>query len=191
MDDHDFAREFTADDQSALGLWQAMTKAHNYEAETEARLATVEALKSTAYWYVRQGVPVFPCVPGEKRPATAHGFKDASLDLEQVEAWWSRLPSANIGLPTGHTFDVVDIDDIAAFDQITAFVRDGHIPAPIGLATTPRGFHLYIPATGVGNSTNVIPGVDYRGQGGYVLAAPSRLADGRSYRWSWTAIGGK
>ncbi|WP_054953066.1 bifunctional DNA primase/polymerase [Flaviflexus massiliensis] len=189
MNSYDFAKDITTNDEDALTLWQIMTRAHHHEQTTEARLSTIEALKATAHWYAGHGHPVFPCVPGEKRPATAHGFKDATTDRAQIETWWTHIPAANIGLPTGHQFDVIDIDDIAAFDQVIAFVRDGHIPKPIGLATTPRGYHLYIPPTGLGNSTNVIPGVDYRGIGGYVLAAPSRLTNGRNYRWSWTQIG--
>ena len=190
MSSYDFAKGFTTNDEDAIELWQIMTRAENHAAETEARLSRIEALKETAHWYAAQGLPVFPCMPGEKRPATAHGFKDATTDPAQVEAWWAHMPAANIGLPTGHSFDVIDIDDVGALDQVIAFIRDGHIPAPTGLATTPRGYHVYIPATGLGNSTNVIPGVDYRGIGGYVLAAPSRLADGGKYRWSWTNLGG-
>lgn len=189
MNSFDFAHEFTATNQDALQLWQSMNRANTIASETEARLNTVEALKSTAHWYATQGLPIFPCTPGAKRPATAHGFKDATTDQAQIESWWTQMPAANIGLPTGGRFDVIDVDDIGALDQVIAFVRDGHIPTPTGLATTPRGFHVYIPATGLGNSTDVIPGVDYRGAGGYVLAAPSRLADGGIYRWSWTELG--
>ncbi|MBM9432364.1 bifunctional DNA primase/polymerase [Flaviflexus equikiangi] len=189
MNSYDLAREFTDDNESILELWQTLNRANTAAAETEARLATVEALKATAHWYAQQGHPIFPCVPGEKRPATTHGFKDASLDPAQIEAWWTHIPTANIGLPTGHQFDVIDVDDVGALDQVIAFIRDGHIPTPTGLATTPRGYHVYIPATGLGNSTNVIPGVDYRGAGGYVLAAPSRLTNGGKYRWSWTNLG--
>ena len=32
--------------------------------------------------------PVFPLLPGDKRPATKNGFKDASTDAEQIRSWW-------------------------------------------------------------------------------------------------------
>lgn len=65
---------------------------------------------SAALWYASKGIPVFPCRPGEKVPATRHGFKDATTDPAQVITWWMRSPMANIGLATGVRFDVVDID---------------------------------------------------------------------------------
>ena len=56
------------------------------------------------------GVPVFPCLVEGKRPLTRRGFLDASSDPEQVAAWWSRTPNANIGIPTGAASGVVVVD---------------------------------------------------------------------------------
>ena len=58
------------------------------------------------------GIPVFPCVPGGKRPLTAHGFQDASAERDVIDFWWRRHPGANIGVPTGAAggVDVVDVD---------------------------------------------------------------------------------
>ena len=39
-----------------------------------------------------------------------HGVKDATTNRARVPAWWTRYPQANIGLATGHTFDVLDVD---------------------------------------------------------------------------------
>ncbi|KYH44743.1 bifunctional DNA primase/polymerase [Branchiibius sp. NY16-3462-2] len=56
------------------------------------------------------GVHVFPCVVEGKRPLTRRGFLEASSDPEQVAAWWSRTPNANIGIPTGAASGVVVVD---------------------------------------------------------------------------------
>ena len=71
------------------------------------------------------GVPVFPCVVEGKRPLTRRGFLDASSDPEQVAAWWSRTPNANIGIPTGASSGVVvvDVDVHGAHDGRAAFAR--------------------------------------------------------------------
>jgi hypothetical protein len=153
------------------------------EAEREARLNAPGALKAAALWYAGQGIPVFPCRPGEKRPLTSHGFHDATTDPTQIEAWWETTPAANIGVPTGQMFDVIDVDGPAGVESLGLMRQDGLIPEVIGRATTPRGYHLYINPTGDGNTTALLPGVDYRGVGGYVIAAPSKTTDGGTYRW--------
>jgi hypothetical protein len=137
------------------------------------------ALHPAALWYAEQGVPVFPCRPGEKVPATKSGVKDATTDRAQVDTWWSRMPTANIGLATGFIFDVLDIDDWAGVNSdVEEVIEEG-----FGFVATPRGgTHIYLRASGDGNATNVVPGVDFRGRGGYVLAPPSVLPNG-VYRW--------
>src|SRR4029450_12030998 len=39
-----------------------------------------------------------------------HGVKDATCNRARLLAWWPRHPQANIGLATGHRFDVLDVD---------------------------------------------------------------------------------
>lgn len=60
--------------------------------------------------YALQGLEVFPCRPDNKAPLTAHGWKDATADTDQVIAWWRQHPDALIGcrIPKGHV--LLDID---------------------------------------------------------------------------------
>ena len=99
------------------------------------------------------GVPVFPCVVEGKRPLTRRGFLDASSDPEQVAAWWSRTPDANIGIPTGAASGVVVVDvDVhgpqdgrAAYQRATdAGLVDG---AGLLVRTPTGGAHVYFPTT--------------------------------------------
>jgi len=39
-----------------------------------------------------------------------HGVKGATTNRARILAWWTRHPQANIGLATGHRFDVLDVD---------------------------------------------------------------------------------
>jgi hypothetical protein len=154
------------------------------QAATEARLNAPGALLNAALWYASQGLRVFPVRPGLKTPLTGHGFKDASTDPEKIRNWWAWHPDANIGLPTGYQFDVLDIDGPKGHQSLAELRATGLLDEPtIGFATTPHGTHLYYPPSGDGNTTALAPGIDYRGMGGYVLATPSRLADGGVYRW--------
>jgi hypothetical protein len=46
----------------------------------------------------------------DKKPLTAHGFKDASTDPATIAAWWQQWPDALVGVPTGDRFVVLDVD---------------------------------------------------------------------------------
>lgn len=160
-------------------------------------------LLDAALIYAEYGWPVFPLWPkshkigvdrqtGEnilangKTPATNHGFKDATNNQDRIRRWWDKHPHCNIGLPTGHAFDIVDIDvPDGAFTYHQLLEADA-LPDSHGMvATASGGIHHYIPAASGGNLAGVLPGVDYRGAGGYCVAPPSTLGEhGRA--WSWT-----
>jgi hypothetical protein len=153
--------------------------------QRRARLERPEALAEAAGWYAAHGIAVFPLRPGSKVPLTINGFKAATTDSEQVARWWQRTPAANVGLPTGLTFDVIDVDGPAGVVAIAPFVEEIRRDA-LGLVSTPRpgGLHYYVPPVGDrGNRAGLLPDVDYRGTGGYVVAPPSVNAEGR--RWTW------
>ena len=139
------------------------------------------------------GVPVFPCEPDGKRPLTRRGFLDAGSDAAQVAAWWSRTPNANIGIPTGAASGVVvvDVDVHGPIDGRVAWKRaaDAGLVDGAGLLvrTPTGGTHAYFPATpGVEQRSwqAANAGVDFRGDGGYIIAPPSqRTIDGTMRRY--------
>jgi len=134
-------------------------------------------LAAAALAYAAWGWPVFPVAPGLKRPASDHGLHDATTDPATITEWWRRWPGANIGVPTGYAFDVIDIDPAGVDWWYRHGQPDGPLPDIHGTVSTPRvtGWHLYVEPTGMRNKTGLAPGVDYRGMGGYVLVPPSRL----------------
>lgn len=153
------------------------------DVERKARLRAPDALLSAARWYAGIGWPVFPCQPRGKQPLTRNGFKDATTDLEQVGAWWKATPTANIGIPTGVAFDVIDIDGPPGFDSLVKLRDTGTLPTVLATTFTPRGRHLLITPTGDSNAAAMMPGVDYRGYGGYIIVPPSVGASGDIYEW--------
>ena len=46
------------------------------------------SLVDAALAYARSGLPVFPLLPGEKRPMVAHGFYSATTNLALIRRWW-------------------------------------------------------------------------------------------------------
>lgn len=161
--------------------------ADRYSAQLDAIDDAPPRLLDAALTYASWGWPVFPCRPGGKAPAYErgvfeHGLRQASTDLDQIRAWWTRWPAANIGLPTGHAFDVIDVDPLGV--RWWAVRREryggqpgGPYPDIHGEVATPRpgGSHVYVQPSGRGNLADFLPGVDYRGVGGYVVAPPSVL----------------
>ncbi len=141
-----------------------------------------------ALWYVTEyALPVLPLRRGEKLPATAHGVKDASTCLDQLDRWATTSPEANLGIACGGMARVVvlDFDALEAEPVLTA--KYGPRPAT-WTATTPRGglheYYAYPSTVTLGNTVaKLAPHVDTRATAGYVVAPPSSLADGRGYSW--------
>lgn len=149
--------------------------------------------------FAAAGVPVFPCVPGGKRPLIERGFHAATTDVGQVASWWRRWPGANIGVPTGAPSGlvVVDVDVHGPADGPASFARAsaaGLVGGREVLVRTPTGgMHAYYPATsGVEQRSWQAgrAGVDFRGDGGYIVVPPSaRTIDGATVLYRVADVG--
>jgi hypothetical protein len=134
-----------------------------------ARGQLVPLLSAALEMAEEHGIPIFPC-RSDKKPYTAHGLKDASSNIEQIAQWWTHWPDALIAVPTGRASKllVVDIDPAGA----EWYVQNADRLKPGRVHKTRRGHHLLyrMPPTEIRNSTSKItPGVDVRGEGGYVV----------------------
>ena len=143
----------------------------------------------TALAYAKRSLYVFPCRVKDKRPATANGVKDATIDPDVIQGWWREEPEFNIALATGATSGifVTDIDGPDAEAELRKLeAQYGPIP-PTVESITARGRHLYFqyPDQPVRNSAGKLaPGIDVRGESGYALVPPSVHPTGRTYCWS-------
>ncbi len=124
------------------------------------------------------------CPSPGKHPRTAHGVKDASDDPDVIRHWWSRYPDANVGIAVGHGVLVLDIDpDKGGLDSIRGKALPDASPC---CRTGGGGWHYWfrVPdGVATKNATSVLPGIDIRTDGGYVVAPPSRHQTGRYYEW--------
>lgn len=175
------------------------------EAEDLAAATREIVMADAALWYATTlRWPIFPLREGEKVPLKgSRGFKDATCDVDLIRRWWTAHPEANIAVPTGPRdqggcgLDVIDIDgpvgNLSYADMRHAHCPPdccaetfcpamGDIPPVQAIAHTPHGRHMWITASGDGNTTSLAPGIDYRGQGGYVVVPPSTI-DGKRYQW--------
>ena len=140
--------------------------------------------------YAAMGLPVFPCAPKTKKPITAHGFKDASTDPDQVRRWWTDEPNANIGMPTGAPSGtvIVDVDPRhngeESIEELQAAY--GELPDTPESHTGGGGRHIVFAHPGGHvpcSQSKVAPGVDIKGDGGYVVLPPSLHPSGETYIW--------
>lgn len=120
-----------------------------------------------------------------KVPLVARGLHDASSDLDKVASWWSRWRNANIGISVPADVIVLDLDAQGA-ESIKA--RDYSTPATVS-ARTGRGSHLYYALPEhlrdkAKPQVKILPDVDIRARGSYVVAPPSFHFEQRvRYQW--------
>ncbi len=164
-----------------------------------------EDLAHEAAEYALRGWPVLPvwwplpdgacacgrpdCSKPGKHPLSRHGLHDASADPAAVRRWWARWPLANVGIRTGGASRllVVDVDGADGMESLRA-LRLEHGPLQAAWARSGSGgWHAYLRLPEgqlVPNSVGRLgPGLDVRGDGGLIVAPPSRHASGGRYVW--------
>ena len=135
-------------------------------------------------------IPCFPC-RADKKPACANGFKDATTDPEALRRLWSPN-GVLVGVPTGAAsgFFVVDLDTAKHPEVVEWLDRVApYLPETREHRTQSGGVHLLFKhRPGLKSSTGKkkhphsygsgVPGVDTRGEGGYIIWWPCHLGLG-------------
>lgn len=147
------------------------------------------------------------CSPSNmgKHPATQHGHKDAVSLAEhgrevverRVHAWWGARPDANIGLATGKVSGVFVVDvDVKSGDgpaSLAEWWKSVGVPGwdTLTARSGSGGQHYFFtyPMDGLAlpGRGGWLPSVDVKSDGGYVVAAPSRIPAG-DYRWTTDGV---
>lgn len=127
-----------------------------------------------------------------KHPRCENGKDDATTDAEQIRAWWTAHPHSNIGIRTGKESGVfvLDIDPRHGGDVSLAKLKEvvGGFPETLVVKTGGGGWHYFFanPSEGIRSRSNSLgtefPGLDTRGEGGYVVGAPGSHVAG-NYEW--------
>jgi putative DNA primase/helicase len=117
-----------------------------------------------------------------------NGFKNASKDPRVIKRWCEGPYNVAIATGTFSGIVVVDSDPRHGGDQSLVELEHEHgkLPDPWRVFTGGAGEHRYFrhPGRVVGCSEGkVAPGIDIKGDGGYIIAPPSRHVSGRSYAW--------
>jgi hypothetical protein len=135
-----------------------------------------ENLLQAALSYYKMGFSIFPCLSDKKPALKWLGFQQERASEDQIRKWWGNGSTSPIAIVTGKISGVVvvDVDDTdVGFKNLANYIPPG-IKTP--MAKTPSGgYHLFfkLPEVEVRNNARAIPGCDFRGEGGYVIASPS------------------
>lgn len=145
--------------------------------------STPDGAKAAALGYLAAGFSIIPIRPRDKRPLVAwKPFQRRRATPEEVEGWYQRWPNAGVGIVTGAISGIIVLDvdgepGVASLRELLPQTPEG---VPEGIVSwivgTPRGgWHVYFahPGGAVANFAKRRPGLDRRGDGGYVVAPPS------------------
>lgn len=148
---------------------------------------SVVPLHSVRHGHCSCGHEACPAPGKHPRVAWEH-FMHAAADREQVQLWWRRWPSANVGVVTGEVSGLVvlDVDPRNGGDDTLAGLEElhGRLAHTVESLTGGGGQQLYFrhPGRHV-PSRPLAAGIDVKGDGGLVVSPPSIHATGRSYVW--------
>lgn len=155
-----------------------------------------DTMMQAALEYANQGLAVFPLFPRDKFPIYKGGFQNATTDPVQIGKWWRKNPDANIGIATGQMSGGVfaidlDVDEnkgVNGYETVMDWQRDnGELPDTAGTITGRGGYHWLYRANGpIKTRAKLLPGIDIRGDGGYIVAPPSVHPNGIPYQWEQT-----
>ena len=164
-------------------------------------------LIDAALQYAVAGIPVFPlhwikqdgtcscrlgamCQAKGKHPRIKSWCEEATTDAEKIKEWWSKTPSANIGIPMGDKSGLValDVDTRHHGEESLALLCDEHSPLPETITATTGGggkhyIFKYTEELCLKNAVGFRDGLDIRTQGGMIVVAPSVHGSGKQYMW--------
>lgn len=162
-----------------------------------------DSLLDSALFYASLGWRVFPthavingrCTCGDqdcpspgKHPRIAGGLNSATTDQDQIRWWWSKWPDANVAIQTGHISRLVVLDiDPRNGGDISLESIEKFIPDTVVQLTGGGGTHFlfaYPPGdVRVKSRGNILPGIDIKADGGYIIASPSTHISGGTYEF--------
>ena len=169
------------------------------ETDPKLQLTGKNPLELALHYATVLGYPVFPVrskaagFKDQYKPKSPHvsgGYKAAVTDERQIKAWWRKWPTAAIGIPTGIETGLLVLDADIKGDKdgpkrLEEFAEEGKtLPPTLTVQTPSGGFHYWFkyPEEAVvsSKSDKPAPGLDYRGNGGLIIA-PGSIVEGKRY----------
>ena len=154
------------------------------------RIDSMGSINEAIHEYIGRGWSIIPIVTGDKRPLVRwEEFQDRHPSEAEAGGWLRQWPEAGIAVVTGAISGliVVDVDPGHRGDESLEKLEREHgaLATTVECRTGGGGRHLYFAHPGrlIRNKVGLAPGIDIRGDGGYVVAPPSLHASGLRYAW--------
>lgn len=135
---------------------------------------------------------ICPCAKGAlcdspgKHPRVKWKDYQVTLPTEaEVVTWWRQWPDANVLILTGAKSGIVVVDVDPRHTGDESLRELGELPETLTSLTGGGGQHLIYqhPGYEIRNAAGLLPGIDFRGDGGYIVAPPSSHSSGTAYAW--------
>ncbi len=157
----------------------------------------------SALWFAAQNIEIAPafgidadgccgcrnrsCRMMGKHPMLQEEHTKGSSNPNEIRLWWRRRPSANLLVHTGRRNRLVVVDVDVRDGGLTNFARlldrAPELLSGLTVRTGSGGLHVYFRSSESWPSglDVVAPGIDLRGDGGFVIGPHSRHASGGIY----------
>ncbi|MEQ1824082.1 MAG: DUF3631 domain-containing protein [Fimbriimonadaceae bacterium] len=124
------------------------------------------------------------CESPGKHPRFKGWQQEATCDPAKIREWWKKCPHANIGLLTGGQVNALDSDPRNGGDKSLEGLLMEHGKFPdCPVQDTGGGGNHFLFATPIGLKSGEHPGIDVKGEGGFIVVAPSNHISGKKYQW--------
>jgi hypothetical protein len=151
---------------------------------TETQSSTPDRL-ARALSIASRGFRIFPLKPNSKEPACMWQ-QEATTHPAMISAWFCHSPGMNYGVAFEPDQFALDLDTKGGkngvADLLNLELDHGDVPVTFTVRTPSGGEHRYFAGSApnsVGKKT-LGPGIDVRGEGGYVVG-PGSIIDGKAY----------
>jgi len=138
--------------------------------------------------YCKRGFSIIPIKSKDKSPPLIawEDHQARKADEAEIKGWFEKWGDINLGLVTGEVSGiiVIDIDSEAAKEGLKKHAGDYDLEA-VPRSRTGRGWQLFFrhPGGKIQNRAGILPNLDFRGDGGYVVVPPSTHPNGETYEW--------
>lgn len=127
--------------------------------------------------------------PGKHTRVKWTDYQSTRATEAEILSWWQRWPVSNIGIITGKVSGIIVLDVDGPEGERT-IKQQGLVIPPTVISKTGRGWHYIYRHPGfecrnfaskIGKT--ILPNVDFRGDGGLIVAPPSKHYSGAEYVW--------